>query len=585
MTRFFEVLERDGPARLGDLRLSESVTTPALVDDVLVDGGSRWPGEPAEPTADEDVLTVLPHRTMPAGTEEAVRTAFSEGPPAIDGPSAAVVSSVDPSPVEGVDAYVVGDIQSVVGHGRAMWEALVRVREAVPADTAVVASGVATPAAVPTLVYAGVDLVDETRAVVAGARGRYLTVDGATRLEELTELPCSCPACRTDRESFSREDCIEHNRLALQSSLATVRERIRAGRLRDYLEGQARHVAWCTATLRGLDEQWAYLEERTPMLRSAEITAATDDTLRRVEIQRYADRVTSRYRNRFADWPLVLVPCSAHKPYSESQSHRRFHQAIQWRGHVVSLTSPLGVVPQELETTYPAQHYDAVVTGRWSESERAFVTSVLERYLAGADYPRIVAHVPEGGYRDIVEAALTDRDCPVTYTVADHPTDDASLERLEAALDGVSAYPKRTREHNTVRAIADYCFGEGAGDELFGAIQTTGQYPRLQVRDEGGEQLATMVRRYGTLSLTMAGLERWLESPVPVRRVRIDDFVPHGSVLAPGVVEADPAIRVGDEVVIEGPAALAIGRAAMFGREMTESSRGVACDVRHVRER
>ncbi|MUW15939.1 hypothetical protein GJ633_16055, partial [Halorubrum sp. CBA1125] len=43
-------------------------------------------------------------------------------------------------------------------------------------------------------------------------------------------------------------------------------------------------------------------------------------------------------------------------------------------------------------------------------------------------------------------------------------------------------------------------------------------------------------------------------------------------------------IRVGDEVVIEGPKAFAVGRAEMSGPEMVSSTRGVASEVRHVEE-
>ena len=335
--------------------------------------------------------------------------------------------------------------------------------------------------------------------------------------------------------------------------------------------------------MRELDAQWGYLEERTPILRDAQINAATEDTLRRVEIQRFADRVTTRYRNRFQN-PLVLVPCSATKPYSESQSHRQFHDVIQWRGHLVSMTSPIGVVPQELETTYPAQHYDTVVTGRWSEDEKGFVSDVLQRYLERNEYPKIIAHVPDEGYRDIVERVERRLDLDITYTVAEHPTDDESLANLSEALSGELKYSKREREHNTVRAIADYLLGDGAGDDLFADIQTTSRYPKIQVRDDEDTQLATMVPQYGTLSFTLEGARRWLDSDAPVKRVEIDGFVPHGSVLAPGVVDADEEIRVGDEVIVEGPKAFAVGRAEMFGCEMAESTRGIACEVRHVEE-
>jgi len=259
------------------------------------------------------------------------------------------------------------------------------------------------------------------------------------------------------------------------------------------------------------------------------------------------------------------------------------------------------VVPQELETTYPAQHYDAVVTGDWSEAEIEFVAEVLRRYLRRNDYSRVVAHVPEDGYREICERVETDPeiDVPFEYTCVDHPTTDESLGELNAALHGEPAYSKREREHNTVRALADYLLGDGAGDAVFGgeeseAVLTTGRYPKLQVwadDDDGGHegepgiQLATMVPQYGTLSFTLAGARRWAESDAPTKRVEIDPFVPHGSVLAPGVVDADADIRVGDEVVIEGPKAFAVGRAEMSGPEMVESTRGVASEVRHVDEK
>ncbi|SER73322.1 archaeosine synthase subunit alpha [Natrinema salaciae] len=583
MTDYFEVHERDGAARVGELRLSSPRSTPALVDDVLEDAGSLWSGERELPEGDDSRLTVLPHRAFPGGTADEVQESFAVDYPDVDYPSVAVVSSESASAHE-TDAYAVSNVQSVMGHGAALVDAVVSVRDAIPADTALLFSGVATPRNVALLAYAGVDLFDETAAVVKGTDGRYLTTDEAYFLEDLDELPCSCPACQKPREEFTREDCAEHNGNALASELAIVRRRIRDGRLRDYVEGQARHDQWLTAAMRELDAQWGYLEERTPILRDARIDAATADTLRRVEIQRFADRVTTRYRNRFQN-PLVLVPCSAAKPYSESQSHRQFHDAIQWRAHLVSMTSPIGVVPQELETTYPAQHYDTVVTGRWSEDEKRFVSEVLQRYLERNDYPSVIAHVPDEGYRDIVERVEERLELDITYTVAQHPTDDESLANLSEALSGELKYSKREREHNTVRAIADYLLGDEAGDDLFADIRTTSRYPKIQVRDPDDTQLATMVPQYGTLSFTLAGARRWVESDAPEKRVEIDGFVPHGSVLAPGVVDADEDIRVGDEVIVEGPQAFAVGRAEMFGREMAESTRGVACEIRHVEEK
>jgi len=607
MTTSVEVEERDGAARRGMLRLDDHVPFPALVgkksddvDDVisyegnhtsratphslLRDAGSRWVADQAVPDGDDAAITILPHRGFPGGTPPEVQEAFAVDYPDVDVPSAAVVTP-DTADDLGADVYVLSNAQELDGHAAAFVAAIVRTREAIPADTALYLPGVATPGNVATLVYAGVDLVDAHRAVLAGTRGLYQTVDGERRLSDLDELPCPCPACQRPVDEFDREACVAHNVDALAAALATVRERIRRGRLRDYLEGQARHENWHAAVLRRLDQQYAYLEQRTPVIRQATMAAATDDALRRVEIQRFAERVTTRYRNRF-DNPLVLVPCSATKPYSESQSHGQFHDAVQFRAHTVSMTSPIGVVPQELELTYPAQHYDAVVTGHWSETEIAFVADVLAEYLRRNEYPRIVAHVPPEGYREIVERAVAavDRDLDVEYTVTDHPTTGGSLSALASTLSNALKYSKRERQHNTLKAVADYQFGEGAGEALFDDLQVTGRYPKLRAHDADGEQLAALVPNYGVLSFTLAGARRWLERDVPTRVVEIDDFVPHGNVLAPGVVDASDEIRVGDEVVIQGPSAFGVGRAEMSGPEMVESARGVASGVRHVEE-
>ncbi|MFC7235618.1 archaeosine synthase subunit alpha [Halosegnis marinus] len=584
MTDRFEVHARDGPARLAELRLSEPLRTPALVDDVLRDAGSLWREERAVPEGDDSVLTVLPHRAFPSGTADEVKEAFQVEYDPVDYPSAAVVSP-ETAADYGADAYVLSGGPGLRGYAEGFVDALLETKAATPPDSALYVAGAATPANVATMAYAGVDLFDSDYAYVRGTQGFYLAGDGEHFLEDLDELPCACEACRTPRDEFDHTDCAEHNVNALEAELARVRQRIRDGRLRDYVEGQARHEAWTTALFRRLDRQYAYVEERTPTLRRAELLAASEDTLRRAEIQRFAQRVTERYRPRLTDRPLVLVPCSARKPYSESQSHYRYSQANSYRGHMVSMTSPIGVVPNELELTYPAQHYDSVVTGDWTEGEYDFVARVLERYLdRNRDaYTDLVAHVPDD-YRPICERVEESLGVEFTYTVEGHPTDDASLANLDATLDGVDAYSKRERELATVRAVADYLVGDGAGDDLFADVQTGSRYPKLRVNHED-EQLATLVAQYGTLSFTLEGARHWVESDAPTKRVEIDAFVPQGSVLAPGVVDASDDIRVGDEVVIEGPKAFAVGRAEMSGPEMAGSTRGVAVEVRHCEER
>jgi len=65
--------------------------------------------------------------------------------------------------------------------------------------------------------------------------------------------------------------------------------------------------------------------------------------------------------------------------------------------------------------------------------------------------------------------------------------------------------------------------------------------------------------------------------------VTIDDFLPKGSLLAPGIVKADPAIRQGDEVIILGTNVIGVGKAKMSGIEMNSSTKGIAVLPRHTK--
>lgn len=584
MTEYFEVLDRDGPGRCGVLRLESLRHTPGLADELVVDGGSAWAKERNVPEPREDVFTILPHRGMPPGTPQEVREAFAIDPIDFDGPSGAVVDS-DSAGNLGVDLYTLSTVQGVMGHASAFRDTIVNTRENIPDDTALYLSGVATPVNVPMLAFAGVDLVDTYAARIAATQGRYLTPDGEQELGTMTDLPCACEACSKPLTEFDTDDLEAHNVAILEAELARVRGRIQNGTLREFVSSRVRHLPWLTGAFRRFHEPGTYLDSREPLFRQESMYTTSDDDLDHPAIRRFRDRVTARYQTRF-EAPLVLLPCSAKKPYSESQSHRQFREAIGYRAHMASLSSPIGVVPMELECTYPAQHYDIPVTGRWTPTEREVIGSMLAAFLTEhATHRRVIAHVPPGPYREIVEQAADTAGVTPTYTVSEHPTTDADLDALSNTLDGESPYGRSTRREHTIRAIADYQFGAGAGDDFFGEIDIESPYPKHRVLDADGTHLATMVPQYGLLALTIAGAKVWKQSEVPVRTVEIDPFVPHGDVLAPGIVDADDDIHVGDEVLVEGERAVAIGRAEMPGIAMRESTRGIAVDVRHTEER
>ncbi|MDY6764351.1 MAG: archaeosine synthase subunit alpha [Halobacteria archaeon] len=581
MTDYFEVHERDGPARLGEIRLDESLTTPCLVGDVLEDYGSLWTGEREMPEGNPSKISILPHRSMPSGTPEEIvdnlqvshdKNSDSD----LDFPTASVMSVEKPE-ATGHDMYILTGLQD--GYARQIFDRITEARRTLEPDSALMLPSMATPRNVSMLSYLGCDAFDDDYAVTKGYGETYMTRELEVPIDKLDELPCSCPVCLDSTpDDLSREEIARHNVNTLRAELANVRDKIRNGKIREYVEGQSRSARWLVEAMRLVDQEWDYAEVRTPVARMSRLESNSSETIDRVEIQRFARRVLERYRAPRTD-VAVLLPCSAKKPYSESDSHSDFTDSIRGRAHEVIVTSPLGVVPRELELTYPAGHYDTPVTGRWDAKERDFVSQVFDRYIENNDYHRIVAHLPEEGYAEIVRSVAEEKDIDVEFTVPEggHPRDDEALDALDEALKDEMQASYSRKDKWFVEGVASYQFGRGVLDGV--DLRTEGRIPRLRVFS-GGDQIATLVPQYGLLSLTLEGVDVF--DPF---EVEIDEFVPQGSVLAPGIVDADGDIRVGDEVYFEGPEARGVGRARMFGEEMVRSTRGVSVDARHVEEK
>jgi len=145
-----------------------------------------------------------------------------------------------------------------------------------------------------------------------------------------------------------------------------------------------------------------------------------------------------------------------------------------------------------------------------------------------------------------------------------------------------------------VRTIADYQFGNGAGNALFpeGCEFQLSQTGRVRQILLNGVRIATVRASNGRLTLSYAGAARFREAiPPPGYRVSIDpsvsEFIVKGkTAFAKHVIAADPEIRAGDEVlVVTGDdELLATGTALLGGAEMLAFNYGPAVKVRQGRE-
>jgi archaeosine synthase len=475
--------------------------------------------------------------------------------------SPVIVHPLGTGEVASGDLVVVANWHTVLSRPRDFVRYLAALKERVPPDTAWYAPASALPSNAALLVYAGFDLFDYTAADLETARGSLSLPEGLFPEGVAGEGVCGCEGCAAGNPG-------RHNRLALDRELALARRYTGESRLRELVEARCRSDPHQVAILRLLDGETSLVEPRTPVARAVPLLATTAEALRRTEVVRFQGRVVGRSPPPLHD-VAVLLPCSARKPYSASLSHRKFMKAIRGRAHELIVTSPLGLVPREIERVYPAAHYDVPVTGHWDREELALVSAVIAGYLARHPYRRVLAHL-EGGAFEAARMAAGACGIPLEVTAEGYPGAPGSLASLDAALDG-----ERRRPTDMVRGVLAWQFGVAVDTR---GMTVRGRPPQERV-ERAGRILFTLDAGTGLLRPTFDG---WALVPDGYR-VRIDAFTPKGDILAPGVTSADGGIREGDEVLVLGEGVTATGRAAMGGPEMLRSRHGVAVRVRKLK--
>lgn len=537
----FDVRKRDGLARIGVLKNGETIlSTPAVCN-----------MQELFPSLGERGFTNLP---LSAGASDAERF-FAAG---------CEPSAVHPQAEAAADAgvYLFANWNNTVTDSRRYVEYLEKLYAKIRPDAARYAPASALPSNVASLIYCGFDLFDYTAVDLCTIQGKFCTTEGEFEADYMEKGICGCEGCRAG-------DLGLHNRLALEREIANARLWIERGQIREYMEMRCRMQPEQVEILRRLDRTDAF-DGLYPAVRSSRFRANAGESMFRREIALFEERLVSRYVPPRSDI-CVLIPCAARKPYSLSRSHQMFMRVIDSRAHEVIVTSPLGVVPRELELVYPAGHYDVPVTGYWDLEEQELLTGFLTAYLEKHRYDRVLCHLEGGAKAVALEAA---KRAGVTLEITcndDRPLSQESLRALNAALEGC-----RKVKNDFIHGTMLFQFGEDVDTK---GLVVKGRYPQVKALLKK-TQLFTTDPATGLIRPTHEGWAR-----IRGYRVKISEgFVPQGDVLAPGVADCDPRIREGDEVLVEGDGYLATGKAAMGAQEMLSSKRGVAVKVRKTRK-
>lgn len=468
---------------------------------------------------------------------------------------------------DSADVVVVPNAYELRKDPRRIVDVVVRLREAAGFGRLLCMLGIGEPSTVAILSYMGVDLFDDSLPRAAG-------------LERVLLMPEAEVAMGDGDVAGANVDYME-------AELAKVRMFIRADRLRELADQRSFSSPSNVALLRLYDQNaYGYAEETCSTV-GCRFSCNSTQALRRPDLKRYRDRMRD-YRKPEHKRILLLLPCSAKKPYHVSKTHRAFASAIHTAQHdtlvhEVIVTSPLGMVPRELDACYPANSYDIPVTGEWKCEERAMIREMVGS-LIQQGYDKVICHL--GDDYELVEG-LAEMEC----TVVGDPTSPKSLENLDKALraaaKGMEPVDYLVDRNNLARGLLEFQFGRDIADILMDEnTYAIGKFPYWKFIREDPEdrkkktQLGMMTPERGMVSLTLEGAEILAEAGYAT--VEIMDFELKGNLFAVGVIRADPRIRIGDEAIIVCDGQVrGVGVAMMCGREMTDLKRGIAVKVRH----
>jgi archaeosine synthase len=459
-------------------------------------------------------------------------------------------------------------------------------RKKLPFDALIFIPGIATPSNLALLCYIGIDLFDLSYTKFAANQNILLYTEGQFNQNNLESNPCMCPNCLSkDVQKMSQLDIEKHNQFMLFAELKHIRNAIIYGRLRELIEIRVRASPQLAAILHLFDSiHYDFFEMETPLYRNVGIRASTIDALWRPEVKRFQRRVINWYEKPRSAKILVLLPCSARKPYSHSKSHKRINSYLKnVRNfgviHEVIVTSPIGIVPRELEMIYPASSYDISVTGMWNKDEQFLIRRLITEYLKKNLYDHIAIHLSSN-----MQDFLVDLFPAYSITCLDTPTSEKSLfELVKIVTEECSNYSIIDIDKyrwERVRSLMTFQFGVDIADNLLKGSVIKGRGPQFKIfRDH--QQLGMVSLPRGYVSLTLEGGN--VLHNAGRYWVAIDNtFKLKGSVFAPGVLDADERIRIGDEVcIIQNDAVQGIGVAQMSGMSMVTAGYGEAVKLRH----
>lgn len=424
----------------------------------------------------------------------------------------------------------------------------------------------------------GCDLFDSAAYILYAEGDRFLTTRGTIKLENLTEMPCSCEVCckytPDDLRAMEKEKRVkliaEHNLHVSFAELRLIRQAISEGSLMELVEERCRAHPMLLDALRHLGEYSDDLEKFDPRSKKSAFFYTGPESLRRAEVTRHLNKLNEMDKKK----NLIVLP-AYRKPYSKylSNSFKEFfvYAKDESKGEdepciienhetdFMVLDIPFCLIPLELDELYP---------------------------LSQSDAPKIHDKIAVDFTRDFLVDFAENYD---NVLIDPKVLDELELDYIEPYSNSEDIRFEKD-DIKKLKAIADYQFGEGAGEALFtGEIKIEKSKKTGKIRHiyDKNQNIVNMRASDSFLILSKLGAKRLASLDGMRNKVMIDNsvesFARDGkSVFAKFIKDCDENIRSNDEVLIvnEEFELLAFGKALLNHKEMLDFKTGQAIKTR-----
>jgi len=444
-------------------------------------------------------------------------------------------------------------------------------------------SGRIIPKFYPILIYLGVDLIDGSYLLYLSSENFYDTIEYLLPIYKIKYFPCPCTICKRNlKHSLSNKYSSEkteqltlHNLISAYSYMNKIKLYMKTVDFRGFIEKSSYDDMNIISTLKLLDKQYFdVLRFETPLTQvSKSVNCFGPSSYNRPDFQEFRERLVKNFTPESWTKLIILIPCSAKKPYSESKSHRKF-QSISRKFpdfpdfQEIILTSPLGAIPRQLEDIYPVSSYDISVTGDWDNEEIEIASNMLISLLEKFDERiPVLCHLKDPGYLKLVEKARLKLNNKFYFTEVKGNlitkeslmSLESNIESLKDSLELENVIPENKNFLKTWTRkffkIIDYQFGPNVGNKIFSSGIRTWRNKRsnqIEISDQKTrEKLGKFNINTGQIELNLNGANRLLPLREQTNVIVFDGQNINGNTLfRPGIINFSPNLVPKDLTLI-----------------------------------